>query len=74
MDVRTVIHGGRTHHRRVDDELYKDPDKKFAYVKLRREARSTIVALTMYCWLQLNFTPLEGSSGEYMFFTTLVLL
>ena len=50
MDVRTVIHGGRTHHRRVDKELYKDDDKKFAYVKLRREARSMIVSLIMYCW------------------------
>jgi len=37
MEVRTVIHGGRTHHRRVDNELYKDDDKKFAYVTLRSE-------------------------------------
>jgi len=35
MSVNTTIVSGRTHHRPADQELYKDDDKKLAFVKLR---------------------------------------
>ena len=43
MNVSTTIVSGRTHHRMQDRELYKEDDKKLAFVTLRREARLTIV-------------------------------
>ena len=42
MNVNTTMVSGRTHHRMVDNELYKDDDKKLAFVTLRREAHLTI--------------------------------
>ena len=45
MNVNTTILSGRTHHRGQDRELYKEDDKKLAFVTLRREARLTIVQL-----------------------------
>ena len=45
MNVNTTILSGRTHHRGQDRELYKEDDKKLAFVTLRREARLTIVPL-----------------------------
>jgi len=35
MNVNTTMVSGRTHHRMVDNELYKDDDKKLAFVTLR---------------------------------------
>ena len=45
MNVNTTMVSGRTHHRSRDYELYKDDDKKLAFVTLRREALLTIVSL-----------------------------